>query len=435
MRPVTVTAALCLLVATALAACSPGATDTPRPVTTASHEDVTPGVLTAPVTTEALLDAGLLEKATIDRTANAEFGVVASQETVIDSYGRYTRLGLSDDAPILQFDPAGEWGWLTEKFDPAYVAQVLKTAATYLVEDWVDSPTRWDDSKRAWDEFGGDMNTLLGGPVLEPRAVLAGSEGAYLDIGDWRQGLGLRPEPYVDEQVRVAVTRLEVDDMYYLGNDAGDATGLEVSLVMAFDEVVVRTDGERFVMKQEVILTFRSAWPDGGIAKLLMGGAVSVGRRVDGGVEVIPLQEIDPGVPDGWQPIQVGQLSFALPPEVDTSETSVTAGWTEYTLGEPTAPDSGEPQTFRVHGPTEGSEQPGWFAEDGFSSSRFEVPGATSVVARHGKDTDGRYRVRLSVHAMQDGAPVEYQIEFDSTAETAAEELTRYVATMSVAAG
>ncbi|WP_449386046.1 hypothetical protein [Cellulomonas soli] len=394
-------------------------------------------MLTAPASTDDLIEAGLVTEASIDRTANAQFGVVASQETVIDSYGAYTRLELADDAPVLTYDPEGEWGWMTEQFDAAFITESLKTGATYLVEDWADSPVRWDDSKRAWDEFTAAATELIGPLEGDPRTLLSDSRGQYLDVDDWRQALGLRPEPYVDGQVRVEVTRLEVDHMYYYELKAGgSAMGLSLGLVMAFDEVVVRTDGTRFVMPQEIAVDIDFAGPGGGVEKVSVGGDLSVGRTLEGGVDAVPLLEVEPTVPGGWQTVQVGRLSLALPPGAAQSTSSgenVWPVWRSYTLGAATGSDAELP-VMVVRDAVAGSEEPGWFALDGFENARLQIPGATSAVAEFGSEADGRYLVRIDVYTVQDGAPVFYEVEFDSTAETAQEELLQYVATMSVAA-
>jgi hypothetical protein len=419
-----------------LAGCSSGGTEPLSEIEEAAAS------LTAPVGTDALAAAGLLENETLDPTGNAAVGVVVSDTTAVDRYGEYTRVRLADDAPVLTFDPEGPWGQLVRELGTQHINDTLTAGARYFVDEWVDSPARWDDSAEAWAGLNAATQTVMASSEIDMHAAAtsAQSGSTTFDIGNWREGLGFRPAPYTPGVPRITVDSLTVTDMSVnRPEDNRDAVGLRVTFEMKFREPVVDATGAAFVMQQSLTLTVTGLKTRDGVIGISGNGTYSISSPLAGGMKTLPVFETPADVPKGWQTHTIDGLTFATPPGIaqDTSsEADETPAWTQFTLTPETAPDAGDAKVLYVRGAAtnEADDAGGWYAVYGFQNYGLTVDGADLAAAEIGTDEYGRYRVRVYLSAEQDGKPVSYHIEWDTTPETAQGELVQYVGAMSIAA-
>lgn len=438
-RARTLLSSAALVLVAVLAGCSSGGTPDGDPQ---SEAEAAAAALTAPVGTDELAAVGLLEAEELDPADNAAVGVVVSDTTATDRYGEYTRVRLADDAPILAFDPEGPWGELVRMLSVQHINDTLAAGARYFIDEWVDSPARWDDSAEAWSGLSAATHTLLGTSEIDMHAAVTSAQSAnrMFDIGDWREGLGLRPAAYAPGVPRITVDSLEVTDMSVFRpetEDAIDHVGLSVTFTMGFREPVVDASGETFVMQQWQTMTINGVTTMDTVVGVTWDGGYSVDLPLAGGMDTLPVIETPAGVPDGWQTQTIDELTFATPPgsTPDTSsEADVTPAWTQITLTPGTAADSGA-QLLYVRG-AEASDPDDvghWNAVYGFQNYGLTVPGADHAAAEIGTDSQGRYRARVFLSAEQDGKPVSYRIEWDTTPETAQNEVVQYVGAMSIA--
>lgn len=425
-------AALLLL---ALAACSGGDAaaggDAPA-------QDAAPAgsSLVAPASAADLAAAGLLPDSELGEDTSAEHGVVPGTETATDRYGEYTRVSLAPDAPVLTLDPAGPWGELLDWLDPAYVQQALTTGATFFVEEWVDAPTRWDDSAEAWARLNTATGELMQQVGQDVRAWVADGDGAdrIFDLDDVREGLGVRPVEYAPGQARFVVDDLSVTNMgvYAPFADSGDTEtiGLSVTYEISTRELVTTADGGVATLRAWLSLTLGSFESTGAVVQLWWDGSFQVERELDGGTAALPVLETPTGVPAGWEHASVGGLTFAVPTGGSTQDDG--DGWLGYTLDTTVA--DGSDAMLWVLEPRDVSEAAvgTWYVLEGFTNYGLQVPGATAAAAEIGSDVWGQYRARVFINGTIDGKPVAYRIEWDTTPERAQEELVTMVGAMSV---
>lgn len=427
-------AAPALLLALALAACSGGETTPSADGGDGTSAGTVPG-LVAPVSTTELAEAGLLPDAELEDTS-AAYGVVPGTETAVDRYGEYTRVSLSPDSPVLTYDPAGPWAEVALWLDPAYVQGALASGATFFVEEWLDAPTRWDDSAEAWSALNAVTGELMQSVGNDVRGWVASGDGAdrLFDLDDWREGLGVRPVAYAPGVPRFVVTDLEVADMGvyapYAESGDTDTVGLSVTFEATTLELVTTADGGVAAMRHWQSLTLGSLQATGAVEQLWWNGGYEISRDLDGGTAALPVLETPAGVPDGWQTVTTGGLTFAVP--AGGSKHDDGDGWLGYGLGTQTA--DGDETVLWVLEPREVRGEPGqWYAVEGFVNAGLEIPGATAAAAEIGPDMWGQYRVRVFVNGVLDGKTVSYRVEWDTTPERAQAELVQVVGTMSVA--
>lgn len=437
-RPRALVSALLIV---ALAGCGTSG-DAEGPATT----DLTPTEesLIAPVGTDELAGAGLLLDDVIDPAQSAEHGVVTGEAARTDRYGDYTRVALAPDAPVLTFDPAGPWAELTEWFDLAYIQQTLATGAAYFVEEWVDSPTRWDDSDAAWSVLNTATGELMGAVGKDVRGWVADGDAVtrVFDVADWREALGVRPAEYTPGVPRFTVDDLAVTDMavYAPRAESGDTetVGLRITYEMSVSEPVVTGDGRVATMSQWQSLTLSGLRATGLVDRLEWDGRYQIASEVDGGMTALPVLETPAGLPAGWQAQTLDGLTFAVPAVAsveESAEPGTTPPWTSFALG--TTTPSGDTGLVWARGALAvpaGVDAGSWAAVEGFENYGLEVPGAEYAAAEVGTDMYGRFRVRVFLGATWDGAPVSYRVEWDTTPEAAEAELIQYVGAMSVAA-
>ena len=432
-----------LVVATALVAALAGCSQADDPA--GPRVDPSPAdeaqALTVPATASDLAAAGLLPDAVLDESRSAEHGVVPGTETAVDRYGEYTRVTLAPDAPVLTFDPAGPWAEVTQWLDPTYVQQALGDGASFFVEEWVDAPTRWDDSAQAWADLNTETGELMQAVGQDVRGWVAGGDGAdrLFDLGDWREDLGIRPVGYAPGAPRFQVADLAVTDMavYAPLAESGDmeTIGLLVTFEITTDELVVTSDGGIAHLHHWQSLTLKSLQATGAVERLEWNASYQLGRELEGGMAALPVLATPAAVPAGWEAVTVEGLTLAVPDGAAAqSDDDPDSGWTGYPLGTTSA--DGE-SVLWVRGPrevSEGTDSGQWFALEGFLNYGLVIPGADVAAAEVGHDVWGQFRARVFVQATRDGAPVSYRVEWDTTPERAEAELIQIAGTMSVSA-
>lgn len=423
-------AALLLLALTACSGGDPG-TETGATDAAGATTGADDAALTVPVSTTELGAAGLLEDVELDWSVSADNGVVPGAGTATDRYGEYVRATLAPDAGVRSFDPAGPWAEVLDRLDAAYVQQALDTGATFFVEQWLDAPTRWEDSAAAWAVVNSATGELMGRVGQDVRGWVADGDGAdrMFDLDDWREDLGLTPAGYPADQPRFVVDELAVTDMavYAPFADTGDMTtiGLSVTFEATTHELVSTADGGVALMRQWQSLTLASLQSTGEVPRLWWNANYDVQRRLTGGMEALPVLDVPAAVPDGWEQVTVGGLTFAVPAGGRVQDDG--DGWLGYKFG--------TEAMLWVHGPrTLGAEEtPGsWIALEGFDNYGLQIPGAPMAAAEVGRDMWGQYRARVFLHGTLDGATVAYRVEWDTTPERAEAELLQVVGTMSV---
>lgn len=427
-----------LVLAIVLAGCSAGSAPAPAGTT-----EVAASSLSAPVSTSELAAAGLLADADIDVTSNARFGILASEQTASDRYGEFTPVRLADDAPILTYDLSGPWAEITDWLDPQYVSDAVATGARFFVDEWLDSPARWDDTAEAWAGVNTAVGTLRGAVGQDVRAAVASGDGAdrLFDLADWREELGLRPAEYVPGVPRISIADIQVTDMavYAPNGDSGDLDdiGLSVTYEVSFSEPVVNTDGDVFGMQQALSLTLSSLQSTGLVDRLHWDGTYSVARKLSGEMSTLPTFATSAGVPEGWQVQALGRLTYATPPGAAVSSSSddgASPAWTEYALNTRTA--TGDDVAYlwvRDAVEVEESAACQWNAVDRFENYGLELPGVACAAAEVGADTYGRFRVRLFFGVEQNGEWRSYRMEWDTTPSTAEQELSNFAGALSIA--
>ena len=395
---------------------------------------------TVPVSSETLVAA--------DRTdtppspaADEMLGVVPCATAVTDAYGSYYPICVRDDAPVLRFDPAGQWSWVVTPpgapipLDPQYVASAVDQAGRLLV-DLIDSPAQWDDSPQAWSGIGARVGSLLNRAPDDLRTVVASrpEKVGMFDVDQWREAAGNRPADYPTEGPRIRVLDLRVSQMSVSAGEPAsrDNIGVTVTVQATFTQPVIDTDGTPWELRQHVSLVVSSLEATGAVRDLEWSEDHVVGRNLRGGQQSLPEFPIDAAMPTGWLPQSIGALTFALPDGSTLAEESVegaTVPWKRFDL-----PDG--PREFDISGPEldhDPAPEGGWWVLPGFANYGLDIPGSEVAAAEIGTDGLGRYRARVDLRSFEHGSTRKYHVEWDTTPERAEAELREVVGALSVA--
>ncbi|MBD7918676.1 hypothetical protein H9657_10365 [Cellulomonas sp. Sa3CUA2] len=431
-----------LLVAGTLVGCSAAPSPTtsdPRPTPTPS---TSPTPLTAPVSTDALVDRGLTAEP-VPGSVGTAVGVEPCPDVETDGYGTYSRVCLRDDAPILAFDPQGPYSWLAlgvpYPVRPDFTAAQIPVAARFLLGALADPVTQWDDSPAAWARTNAELDTLFGEPGhdLRPEDPASDAVMGLFDAGGWRGAAGLRPAATTAGQTRTRVDTLEISGLS--GSSVGEATvenqGLTVD-VKAVTSAVVLDDHVAWELRRGVLAHVRSVQSTGLVDGVEWSAWHAVGREVAGGVDALPVLATQAAVPDGWVVRdEVPGLSFALPP--DAGEPEVTTGDEPGTTYTYTFADSGaQVRVERRYVPRGDAGR--WFARRDHESYGLRVPGIRYAAAEAGTSPRGRYLVTVDLVTEPPADPEggddqvgAYTVTWESTGQTATEEIRERIGTFS----
>lgn len=420
--------------------------------------------LTAPVTTAQLEAAGLLEPPERDGSAVA----TPSGTVVSDEYGSYTRLALADGAPEVDLSESGPWSAAVARFGAAYVAEMVRLGAQFVVEDVVDSALRWEDGDAAWSQFNDDLAAVLTtSAASNPAGRFTGDldpeltpdrepnvTNTLFDVGRWRQARGLSPAPVEAGASRTWISWLSVsqitswyagpDDSYRPWADDDSSLGLEVSYDVRYSESVLTDEGTTYTLSEDMSVRIGLPAPRGGWSAHIGSDGPRIGLTLTGGMSALPVLATTPGaIPDGWTTRRFGHLTYAAPSgqglAITDSGYAGTSRWVEYRL-DPTSDDDESGPTggragTRCNALTLGrsrrasdDEGDGWVAVHGFDNYGLVVPGAQIAAAESGRETDGCIETRIFLVA----GDTTYKLAWISDTKPTQQEVAQIVGTLSV---
>lgn len=428
--------ALVVALAVTLSSCTVAGSTDPAPSRTPSP---TP---TVPVSSETLVAAGLTDPAP-SPAADDLLGAVPCATAVTDAYGTYHPTCLRDDAPVLQFDPAGEWSWVVTPpgapipLDAGYVASAVDQAGRLLV-DLIDSPAQWDDSPQAWSGIGTRVGSLLNLSPDDLRALVASQPETVgmFDVDKWREARGIQPAEYPTDGPRIRLLDLRVAGMVVsAGEPVGrDNIGITVTVRATFTQPVIDKDGTSWELRQHVSLVVSSLEATGAVRDIEWRDDYVLGRNLSGGQQSLPDLATEPATPTGWQPQTIGALTYALPEGSTLAEESAegtTVPWKRFAL-----PPLDGPRELEISGPELDRDpvpEGGWWVVPGFANYGIDIPGSEVAAAEIGSDESGRYRARVYLRSFEHGSAWLHHVEWDTAPDRAEAELREFVGAMSVA--
>lgn len=424
-----------LVLAVGLAACSaapPPSSAEPTPTPSPS-----PTPLAAPVTTEELVERGLTVVPEPGVGSIAP-GVEACPEPATDPYGTYHRVCVRDDAPVMAFDPDGPYNWLAYgapyRVRPEFSAAQVPVSVRFVVDAFADPVTQWDDSPEAWARVNAGLDALFDAPGydLRPEDPASDAVMGVFDVDGWREEAGLEPAAAAEGQTRTRMEELKVDGMLgtLVGEDSPEAQALTVG-VKAVTSQVVLEDDLAWELRRGVHADVTSLQRTGEVHSVEWSAWHAVGRYVAGGIDALPVLETGSSVPGGWVTREeVPGLSFALPPGVEAPQVTTDDEWgTVYTYTLPG--EAGQVRVERRYRPRASAAE--WFARRGHVSYGLRVPGVWYAAAEAGPDGRGRHLVTVNLlqepHAETDESVGAFVVRWESTPETATDEIRERLAT------
>ncbi|QWW19596.1 hypothetical protein I6B53_00125 [Schaalia sp. 19OD2882] len=169
--------------------------------------------LAAPISVEDMRQRGALRDFKPNRRSHEEFGISLTDSIISTSAGDYAEMKLDDEAPIYSSENATLLReQISSTIGPDKVAKVLRTAAKYAVEAFLDSPTWWDDSDAAWEVSNAKVAASLG---IDPanwnldRRADGFKDREPFNRGRWRESLGLSLVPPKDGEARMQISKIE----------------------------------------------------------------------------------------------------------------------------------------------------------------------------------------------------------------------------------